>query len=103
MEQRQLVSEVPFPDSCEHNKMGILSCHCWAGLLHSSRLLTTSRALAGFLFTLSMALSVFLKNLFILFLGLHVWNMEIPGLGVELELWLPTYTAAHSIARCLTH
>ena len=30
----------------------------------------------------------------ILFLGLHSWHMEIPKLGVELELQLLTYTTA---------
>ena len=26
------------------------------------------------------------------FLGLHPWHMELPGLGVELELQLPAYS-----------
>ena len=26
------------------------------------------------------------------FLGPHLWHMEVPGLGVELELQLPAYT-----------
>ena len=29
--------------------------------------------------------------LFFCFLGLHLWHMEIPRLGVELELQLPAY------------
>ena len=28
------------------------------------------------------------------FLGLHLWHMEVPRLGVESELQLPAYTAA---------
>ena len=28
------------------------------------------------------------------FLGLHLQHMKVPGLGVELELWLPAYTIA---------
>jgi len=31
---------------------------------------------------------------FIFFLGLHLRHMEIPGLGVELELQPPAYTTA---------
>ena len=32
--------------------------------------------------------------IFVCFLGLHLWNMEVPRLGVELELQLPDYTTA---------
>ena len=47
-------------------------------------------------------------------LGLHMWHMEFPKLGVQLELQLPVYTTAtatgdlsricerHSITRSLT-
>ena len=28
------------------------------------------------------------KNFFFVFLGLHPWHMEVPRLGVKLELWL---------------
>ena len=31
---------------------------------------------------------------FFLFLGLHLWQMEVPRLGIESELQLPTYTTA---------
>ena len=31
---------------------------------------------------------------FFFFLGLHLWHMEVPRLGVELELQLPAYTTA---------
>jgi len=31
---------------------------------------------------------------FIFFLGLHLWHMEVPRLGVKLELQLPAYTTA---------
>ena len=31
---------------------------------------------------------------FFFFLGLHVWRMEVPGLGVESVLQLPAYTTA---------
>ena len=38
---------------------------------------------------------VFWGRLFVYcFLGLHPWYMEVPGLGVELELQLPAYTTA---------
>ena len=52
---------------------------------------------------------------FFSFLGLHPWHMEIPRLGVQLELQLPTYTRAtatwdlsrvfdlHHNAESLTH
>ena len=52
----------------------------------------------------------------IVFLGPHLWHMEIPRLGVESELQLPAYTTetakpavcvtyatAHSNAGSLTH
>ena len=32
--------------------------------------------------------------LIVCFLGLQVWHMEVPRLGVELELQLPAYTTA---------
>ena len=31
---------------------------------------------------------------FFLFLGLHLWHMEVPRLGVKLELQLPAYGTA---------
>ena len=31
---------------------------------------------------------------FFCFLGPHLWHMEVPRLGVELELQLPAYTIA---------
>ena len=37
------------------------------------------------------------------FLGLHLRHMEVPRLGVELELHLPAYTTAHGNGRSLTH
>ena len=36
------------------------------------------------------SLSIFL--VFFCFLGPHPWHMEIPRLGIQLELWLPAYT-----------
>ena len=55
--------------------------------------------------------------LFFVFLGMHLHHMEVPRLGVQLELQLPanvtaitkiqamsaTYTTAPSNARSLTH
>ena len=37
------------------------------------------------------------------FLGPHPWHVEVPRLGVESELQLPTYTTAHGNVRSLTH
>ena len=34
---------------------------------------------------------------FLCFLGLHLWHMEVPSLGVELELQLPAYTSAEAM------
>ena len=31
---------------------------------------------------------------FFVFLGLHSWHMEVPRLGVQLELWPPAYARA---------
>ena len=31
---------------------------------------------------------------FFVFLGLHLWHMEVPRLGVKTELQLPAYTTA---------
>ena len=36
---------------------------------------------------------------FCLFSGLHPWHMEVPRLGVQLELQLPAYAIATAIAR----
>ena len=69
---------------------------------------------------LDMALSYFTyickKNFFSVCLGLHPWHMEVPRLGVKMELYLlayttatgtgipsATHTTAHSNARSLTH
>ena len=51
--------------------------------------------------------------LFVCFLGPHLWHMEVPRLGVDMELQLPAYTTAtampdsntttQSNARSLTH
>ena len=35
-----------------------------------------------------------LSFFFFVFLGLPLWHIEVPRLGVELELWLPAYTTA---------
>uniref|UniRef100_A0A8D0WGU2 von Willebrand factor A domain-containing protein 8 n=1 Tax=Sus scrofa TaxID=9823 RepID=A0A8D0WGU2_PIG len=54
-------------------------------------------------------LSSFLPSFFLYFfpsfflLGLHPWHMEVPRLGVELDLQLPACTTAHSNAGSLTH
>ena len=37
------------------------------------------------------------------FLGLHPRHMEVPRLGVQLELQLPAYATAHGNTRSLTH
>ena len=34
------------------------------------------------------------ENFFVCFLGLHPWHMEVPRLGVKLELQLLAYTTA---------
>ena len=41
--------------------------------------------------------------IFQVFLGLHRWHMEIPSLGVQLELQLLACATAHGIAGSLTH
>ena len=33
-------------------------------------------------------------NIFVFFLGLQVWHMGVPRLGVKLELQLPAYATA---------
>ena len=51
-----------------------------------------------------MTVGVFLfVCLFVCFLGPHPWHMEVPRLGVQLELQLLAYTTAHGNARSLTH
>ena len=37
---------------------------------------------------------VFVFVLFFVFVGMHLWHMEVPRLGVKLELQLPAYTTA---------
>ena len=54
------------------------------------------------------SLPVFLSGLvlfclFVCFLGPQVWHMEVPKLGIKLELRLPAYTIAHGNAKSLTH
>ena len=40
---------------------------------------------------------LFKKLLFFVFLGSYLWHMEVPGLGVKLEVQLPAYTTATAI------
>ena len=35
---------------------------------------------------------ILIKSFLGVFLGPHLWHMEVPGLGIELELQLPAYT-----------
>ena len=37
-------------------------------------------------------------NFFFVFLGSHLWHMEVPKLGVQLELQLSAYTTATATA-----
>ena len=37
------------------------------------------------------------------FLGLHLWHMEVPRVGVKMELQLPAYTTAHGNTGSLNH
>ena len=46
---------------------------------------------------------LFFLLLLLLFLGPHLWHMEVPRIGVKLELQLPAYTIAHHNTRSLTH
>ena len=39
--------------------------------------------------------------LFFVFLGQHLWHMEVPGLEVESELQLPTYAIATADPSCV--
>ena len=54
--------------------------------------LTALRTGEGQEVTISLFLSFSLFLFF--FLGLHSWQMDVPRLGVELELQLPAYTTA---------
>ena len=40
------------------------------------------------------AQSIYPILFFFLFLGLHLWHMEVPRLVFKLELWLPAYVTA---------
>ena len=46
--------------------------------------------------------SLYLFFIFLSFLGPHLQHIEVPRLGVELELQLPAYSRAHSNAGSLT-
>ena len=37
------------------------------------------------------------------FLGLHLWHIEVPTIGVKMELWLPAYAIATATLRSETH
>ena len=47
----------------------------------------------------------FILHLLFVYLGAHLLHMEVPRLGVKLELQLPAYALphSHSNARSLTH
>ena len=45
---------------------------------------------------------IFFLIIIISFLGPHLWHMEVPGLGVKLELQLLAYTTATAM-RDLSH
>jgi len=49
------------------------------------------------------AIFIFFSFFFLVFLGLHLWHMEVPRLGFKSELQLPAYTTAHSNTGSLTH
>ena len=53
-----------------------------------------------FLVRLSKNICVFLFCLFFCFLGPALWHMEVPGLGVKLELHLLAYTIAIAMRDC---
>ena len=46
-----------------------------------------------------------LNFFFFIFLGLHLWHMDVPRLGVELQLSVPdlSHVCNHGNARSLTH
>ena len=48
---------------------------------------------------LSLLFTFVFQHLYIYFfiLGLHMWHMEVPGLGVELELLLQAYATVTAI------
>ena len=45
-------------------------------------------------FLFSLIVSSVPKFLLFFFLGLHLWHMEVPGLGVEMQLELPACATA---------
>ena len=47
-----------------------------------------------YLFNVYLFFFVCLFVFFFCFLGPHLWHMEVPKLGVEMELQLPAYTTA---------
>ena len=49
----------------------------------------------------SLSLSFFFFCLFVFFLGPHRWHMEVPRLGVQLELQLPAYATAMTNLSCV--
>ena len=47
-------------------------------------------------FTLALT-SLYVYFYFFVFLGPHLWHMEVPRLGIKLELWPPAYTIARAM------
>ena len=45
----------------------------------------------------------FFLKIFIVFLGPHLWHIDVPRLGVEWEMQLVTYTTAHGNTGFLAH
>ena len=46
-------------------------------------------------------ISIPVGTIFFVFLGLYLWYMEVPRLGVELELQVPAYTTATLDPSCV--
>ena len=69
-------------------------CTCW---LHLSPLAGLSRAQQPQLWTVPWSWFFVVSFFFLVFLGLHLWHMEVPRLGVESELQLPAYSTAIAI------
>jgi len=64
------------------------------------RLMKANYMSIPFVFLISNLGSKFANKFLFLFLGLHLWHMEVPRLGVKSELQLPAYASlSHSNAR----
>ena len=84
----------------EHCKPGgHLELYAWAGGVWEGHETGSPKAIKGLgtlgpVWTLHLKVMAAIDSICLFFLGPHVWLIDVPKLGVELELQLPAYATA---------